>query len=252
MTTEQKAIAYDEAIRKAKALYDNESSSADTLIACEVIFPELSESKDERIRKELIEHIKANCETGFLLFQKFSPDKIIAWLEKQEELKSSKWTEGDVVRHGGVLALVTNGRKAMKSNCEQIIIQYPDEWVKAETKERKYFFEELEKQGEQKSAWSESDMSKVQRICKYLNEAKKYYADINEVRECIDWLKSIQDRILPQPKQEWSKKDEQGYKDVDWCTNKAFQACYNEDETGTCWFAQRWVNSIKQRLGGGE
>ena len=39
--------------------------------------------------------------------------------------------------------------------------------------------------------WSEYDMSKVQRICKYLDEAKKYYADITEVRECIDWLKSL-------------------------------------------------------------
>lgn len=44
-------------------------------------------------------------------------------------------------------------------------------------------------------AWSEEDMSKVQRICKYLNEAKKYYADITEVRECMDWLKSLKQRI---------------------------------------------------------
>ena len=39
--------------------------------------------------------------------------------------------------------------------------------------------------------WSVEDMSKIQRICKYLDDAKKYYADITEVRECIDWLKSI-------------------------------------------------------------
>jgi hypothetical protein len=42
--------------------------------------------------------------------------------------------------------------------------------------------------------WSVEDMSKMQRICKYLDEAKKYYADITEVRECIDWLKSLKDR----------------------------------------------------------
>ena len=40
-----------------------------------------------------------------------------------------------------------------------------------------------------KQEWSEEDMSKVQRICQYLNEAKKYYADTTEVRECIEWLK---------------------------------------------------------------
>ena len=61
---------------------------------------------------------------------------------------------------------------------------------------------------EQKSDWSEEDYSKVQIICKYLNEAKKYYADITEVRDCVDWLKSLKDRVQPQPKQEWSEEDE--------------------------------------------
>lgn len=47
---------------------------------------------------------------------------------------------------------------------------------------------------EQKPAWSEKDTFKVQRICKYLNEAK-YYTDITEVRECMEWLKSLKQRI---------------------------------------------------------
>lgn len=42
-----------------------------------------------------------------------------------------------------------------------------------------------------KQEWSVEDRSKIQRICKYLNEAKKYYADITEVRECIEWLKAL-------------------------------------------------------------
>ena len=46
-----------------------------------------------------------------------------------------------------------------------------------------------------KPVWNEEDTFKVQRICKYLDEAKKYYADITEVRDCIDWLKSIKERI---------------------------------------------------------
>lgn len=50
--------------------------------------------------------------------------------------------------------------------------------------------------------WSVDDRTKVQRICGYLNEIKKYYADINEVRECIDWLKSIKERIGWKPSEE--------------------------------------------------
>lgn len=51
--------------------------------------------------------------------------------------------------------------------------------------------------------WNEEDTFKVQRICRYLDEAKKYYADITEVRECMDWLKSLKYRV--QPKQGWSE-----------------------------------------------
>ena len=67
---------------------------------------------------------------------------------------------------------------------------------------------------EQKPTWSEEDMSKVQIICMYLNEAKKYYADITEVRECINWLKSLKDRVIPQSKQEWSEEDERNLQGI--------------------------------------
>lgn len=74
-----------------------------------------------------------------------------------------------------------------------------------ETKEQAIVW--LKKQGE-KSSWSVEDTFKVQRICKYLDEAKKYYIDTRrvEVRECMDWLKSLEDKV--QPKQEWSEEDE--------------------------------------------
>lgn len=56
---------------------------------------------------------------------------------------------------------------------------------------------------EQKPAWSAEDTFMVQRICKYLDAAKKYYVDSSEVIECIDWLKSIKERYT------WKPSDEQ-------------------------------------------
>lgn len=89
MTQEEKAKAYDKALEKAKYLHEAAANGNYEIEVktFECLFPELKESEDERIRKELIEHIKANCETGFLLFQKFSPDDVIAWLEKQGKQK---------------------------------------------------------------------------------------------------------------------------------------------------------------------
>ena len=56
----------------------------------------------------------------------------------------------------------------------------------------------LEKQGEQKS-WSEEDE-------KLLNSAISLVYEVGDIN-LHSWLKSIKDRVQPQPKQEWSKED---------------------------------------------
>ena len=98
-TIEEKARAYDEALEKAKKLYEKGTITE----SIGYIFPELKESEDEKIRKELIEHIKANKWADYVLFQKFSPDDVIAWLEKQksvgeivERCKKSWYNEGKI------------------------------------------------------------------------------------------------------------------------------------------------------------
>ena len=56
-------------------------------------FPELKESEDERVRKELIEHIKHEAwVSDEQLEQKH---RFIAYLEKQKEQKPAEWSEED-------------------------------------------------------------------------------------------------------------------------------------------------------------
>ena len=85
LTIEQKAKAYDEAYKKVAIRFG--SNVADE------IFPELAESDDERIRKELIEFVKSRL-AGFPQCERF-----IAWLEKMgEHLKFCKTIQiGDKV-----------------------------------------------------------------------------------------------------------------------------------------------------------
>lgn len=90
LSIEEKAKAYDKALDRAKEWLNIKEPFSDTCTCVvESIFPELKESEDERIRKELIEHIKANKEVSFVLFNMFSPDDVIAWLEKQGQVKES-------------------------------------------------------------------------------------------------------------------------------------------------------------------
>ena len=134
MTQEEKAKAYDEAIKKAKE-YETRDNC---LVRPHVIFPELKESEDDRIRKDLI---------AFL----------------------------DDIWHLGKNA---NFDKWDKSDCSNWIV-----W--------------LEKQGEQKPAWSEDDENEYNHILKVLNsvaeeqETKGY----NNLIGTDNWLKSIKDRI---------------------------------------------------------
>lgn len=92
MTPEEKAKAYDKAIEKAKMSYHTGDYDKDTLEMLEIIFPELKESEDEKIRKELITHCRnTRCvtEEGAERIAKW-----IAWLEKQDKNKSA-WSEED-------------------------------------------------------------------------------------------------------------------------------------------------------------
>lgn len=82
LSIEQKAIAYDEAIERAKKWYNAPNSDkmpTYTNRVIEEIFPELCESEDERIRKELIDIVKKSPIT----FAFEDKNKVLAWLEKQ-------------------------------------------------------------------------------------------------------------------------------------------------------------------------
>ncbi len=87
LTTEQKAKAYDEAIRKAKiTLGCCNSASIITENTIYDIFPELKEeNEDEEVIETLIEffkNYKTQEEIGIRTFFGTPTDNIIAWLEK--------------------------------------------------------------------------------------------------------------------------------------------------------------------------
>lgn len=80
MTQEEKARAYDEALKQAKFYHGNCPSEPERK-KLEKMFPVLHESEDEKIRKSLIDNFKHySCTSDG------TPSyKILAWLEKQKE-----------------------------------------------------------------------------------------------------------------------------------------------------------------------
>ena len=105
LSIEEKAKAYDKALDRAQALYNdkNEIGYANAESVLEEVFPLLKEPEDERIRKELIKFLQEchNIDSGF--FSRYCEipfAQTLAWLEKQGREKpadnvESKFKVGD-------------------------------------------------------------------------------------------------------------------------------------------------------------
>lgn len=153
-------------------------------------FPELKESEDERIRKELISQVEKS---------KHHPaDKArwIAYLEKQEQKPVERATMRDFNYHEGEpdekawsrLFAILNYAEATSDDTPGEEIQALTNWI----------------EGKQKPAWSEEDESILNNIIAYR------YLNVDD----LEWIKKLPKRFNLQPKQEWSEEDETKLNDV--------------------------------------
>jgi hypothetical protein len=94
---------------------------------------------------------------------------------------------------------------------------------------RDEMLKEFEKQGEQKSAWSEVDEDKFQTLLEIVADAETVHCigggfihpKDSYKKELSDFLNSLKDRVQPQPQQEWSGEDETGLSDALWAIEQA-------------------------------
>lgn len=87
LSIEQKAKAYDKALERARNLHKDAIDMGENIRAkqCEIIFPELRESKDDRIMRVIRGWIYTRPASFF--DNGISKEEILAWLEKQGEQK---------------------------------------------------------------------------------------------------------------------------------------------------------------------
>ena len=80
----------EEAIKILKDFHDK-SALFSVRTALETLHPELTESEDEKTRKEIIYHIK-NCDDTI---DEETEKRMLAWLENQGEQNPAEWSEKD-------------------------------------------------------------------------------------------------------------------------------------------------------------
>ena len=182
----------EEAMKILKDFHDK-SALFSVRTALETLHPELTESEDEKIRKWIINEIKIkhhNLDEDNVDFV----DKAIAWLENIPYTIDHEKREG--FHLGYKAALEKQGESYTKKDVD-------DAYVEGMA----FAKNELEKQGEQKPAWSEEDENTIKVLMNIIKKSEIIDSIIytDSLKEKLyDWLKSLR----PQPKQEWSEEDE--------------------------------------------
>ena len=207
LTIEQKAKAYDEAL-KVLHKYDG-ANIMFTQDLKEEMFPELKEEdEDEKIRKAIIEHF-AGSHSSMYPYKGFTKEQIITWLEKQDEDKKEinnfdvrpglykcihRMFDG--TPDGGLLFEIGNVYKCLsKHDRAEFEVSYGHSVYLEDPVVCKYFIP-FEKQDEQKPIeWSEYDEHKIKNIIYFLKSAKKHYISDVEIDACVRWLWSLLQRM---------------------------------------------------------
>jgi len=222
MNIEEKAQRYDEAIERAKDFIKGEVHYAlrkGENIMCWV-FPELKESEDEKIRKECISIIDTWDKSCRLQgdYCEVAP-KCIAWLEKQGEQKP-------IIE--------------MKSAEESLGID-SDTY-------NKIVDECIYGNAEQNHAWSEEDEAKINALIGLVEEIKTQpLKRLEDWDGYVSWLKSLKDRVQPQPKQEWSKEDKEIIDYLIDYLESELDSSYTDLDKETFTEEINWLKSLKDR-----
>lgn len=274
MTTEEKARAYDEALgraRKQRNDYQKELNKANNkpqlagllkagITAIELALPELADSEDERIRKYLIEELKALKSVGELKFSIPAPTKeeCIVYLEKQ---KVTAAIPDELVEcyknlcergNRGVASLINaiNGvneqkeQKPLKVGKNAYFDPNTDMWfIKKEQKPVDVEYiggirEELlgiEDNAKNIDGLTESQWVAIRAAHRLLGEY------LEQEQKPVDRFEEAREKYQV----EWGEEDNIGWDEAFACVTRAEKAAKNEEELQNAVTAEKWLKEIK-------
>lgn len=187
---------YTEALERAKRLRDSKYQTMNAKRVAEEIFPQLAESEDEKIRKALVWHLKADVD---FVSNGVTKAECIAYLEKQKDQKPAGCAD-DVVEEAE--------EYTSKVSCGEYGVEVTEAYIAGVLSERN-----------RGTWWSEKDERMRNQLIRDVEHHKKEglisakqnkatKALYSEIEKCYDekivWLKSLR----PQPKVELTLLDE--------------------------------------------
>ena len=240
LSIEEKAKRYDQAIERAESIYNETAIPSATIKGtCTYIFPELKESEDEKIRKDIISYLALYKDAIGEDYESW-----IAWLEKQSEQKYiPKYKMGDYVKNTNYKGDPIYEIIYMDKEC--YICEYRGKERMGDKYVMHFSFDNPYLRLVQKpSEWSEED-EKIHKkcICAMRASAWGFPEEEKFVEQVDDWLKSLKGRIQSKPAS-WSKEDEKIANSIWDSIDKSILANYGVDEDKSF----EWLKSLKDRV----
>lgn len=208
-----------EKLELARDWYNDKLTTNKEKLLLENLFPELKEYNDEMIRKEMIDFIQETIDTvgeSPNVWTMSNAKKWLAWLERQNKETPQVITdsESDKIRKNIKIALMS-----MEDN---LSVFYSTHHTS-----QKELLDWLEKQGEQKSAWSEDDEIGYNGSLWAIKQARTIAKDENDMGDlwyAERWLKSLKGKVQPH----WKPTKEQLMALRDAIDNNEMESLYNE------------------------
>ena len=201
--------------------------------------------EDEKVRKELLDFCKNRAE-------KYSNDPKyknisawITWLKSLRPQPKQKWSEED----SDMVEDIVKNLKKYQLQMPNYRVELQMRWLKS-----------IKDRIQPKQEWSEDDERERKRVVGLLEGWLSTFKETCYAEDCkcgIDWLKSLQDRVQPQPKQEWSEED---INMIDWlircCEEEHKELCNDKyghqdivsDLKRDCRKKWDWLESLKNRV----
>lgn len=205
----------EEAIRRIKAW----NLDPDDREVLEAIIPELAESEDERMLREIKRYIKEQGDkpTG-LPNGTVAISDMIAWFEKQKEHKPSGETNVEpnskIPREEYLYHLLANHIITF-TDYTYLLAKKPFDYECANIPQKDYT------PVEQKPA----DLSEM------MVHKEPYIAPVPTPM------------VADEQKPAWSDEDETAFGDLMWCIKQAAKSAKDENDIGNVWFAENWVKN---------
>lgn len=267
MTTEEKAKAYDEAFKRAKAVWRFSSNSAE-IMRMEEIFPELAESEDEKIRKGIISLIEFGLENKSAIAPGYNitKEEALAWLEKQGECKDTfpiptRETILSIWELGNDWKDITHGSISTKYGTQL-------EYIQKHWQESEYY---LEKQGKQKPTsdikykvsdggsliivndkpfdYEHATITQKDFALPSQSERKSLQQVLNDMKNDVDYFVRYAEAFVKEQEQKsaWSEEDKRMCQEtIDWFEKKCFP--YALEEENPARESIKWLKSLKDRV----